>query len=161
MSVSFILAMDRNRGIGFNNKLPWRMPADLAYFKRVTMGHTILMGRKTYESIGKPLPGRHNVILTQNREYRAEGCTIVHSVEEALDRFARNEELFVTGGGEIFKLFLPYADKLYITYIEETFPADAFFPEVNEGEWRLVCSEQGVRDEKNPYEYYFRIYEKK
>ncbi|MGO4500534.1 dihydrofolate reductase [Paenibacillus sp. 2RAB27] len=159
MSISFIFAMDRNRAIGVNNKLPWHLPGDLKFFKNVTMGHPILMGRKTYESIGKPLPGRRNVILTQNSAYQAEGCEVIHSVDEAIDAF-RDQELFVIGGAEIFKLFASHVNRMYITYIEDEFEADTFMSDLDLSNWTLVSSEQGERNEKNPYEYYFRIYER-
>ncbi|NQX59283.1 dihydrofolate reductase [Paenibacillus qinlingensis] len=159
MSISFIFAMDRNRAIGVNNKLPWHLPGDLKFFKNVTMGHPILMGRKTYESIGKPLPGRRNVILTQNTAYQAEGCEVIHAVDEAIDAF-RDQELFVIGGAEIFKLFASQVNRMYITYIEDEFEADTYMSDLNLSTWTLVSSEQGERNEKNPYEYYFRIYER-
>ncbi|NOU66664.1 dihydrofolate reductase [Paenibacillus sp. LMG 31461] len=159
MSISFIFAMDRNRAIGVNNKLPWHLPGDLKFFKNVTMGHPILMGRKTYESIGKPLPGRRNVILTQNTAYQAEGCEVIHSVDEAIDAF-RDQELFVIGGAEIFKLFASHVNRMYITYIEDEFEADTFMSDLDLSNWTLVSSEQGERNEKNPYEYYFGIYER-
>jgi dihydrofolate reductase len=159
MSISFIFAMDRNRAIGVNNKLPWHLPGDLKFFKNVTMGHPILMGRKTYESIGKPLPGRRNVILTQNTAYQAEGCEVIHSVDEAIEAF-RDQELFVIGGAEIFKLFASHVNRMYITYIEDEFEADTFMSDLDLSNWTLVSSEQGERNEKNPYEYYFRIYER-
>jgi dihydrofolate reductase len=160
MSISFIFAMDRNRAIGKDNQLPWHLPADLKFFKTVTMGHPILMGRKTYESIGKPLPGRINVVITQEPNFRAEGCKIVHSADEAAAQF-QQQELFVIGGSEIFRLFLPEVDRMYITRIEHEFAADTFFPDVNMAEWTLVSSEQGVQDDKNPYLYYFQIYQRK
>lgn len=159
MSISFIFAMDRNRAIGVNNKLPWHLPGDLKFFKNVTMGHPILMGRKTYESIGKPLPGRRNVILTQNTAYQAEGCEVIHSVDEAIDAF-QEQELFVIGGAEIFKLFASHVNRMYITYIEDEFEADTYMSDLDLSDWTLVSSEQGERNEKNPYEYYFRIYER-
>jgi dihydrofolate reductase len=160
MSISFIFAMDRNRAIGVNNTLPWHLPGDLKFFKSVTMGHPILMGRKTYESIGKPLPGRRNIILTQNPEFQAEGCEVIHSVQEAVDEF-HDQELFVIGGAEIFRLFTSVVDRMYITHIEHEFEADTFMTELDLSEWTLVSSEQGERNEKNPYEYYFRIYQRK
>lgn len=159
MSISFIFAMDRNRAIGVNNKLPWHLPGDLKFFKNVTMGHPILMGRKTYESIGKPLPGRRNVILTQNTEFHAEGCEVLHSVDEAQAAF-RDQELFVIGGAEVFKLFAASVTRMYITFIEHEFEADTFMSDLDLSAWTLVSSEQGERNEKNPYEYYFRIYER-
>jgi dihydrofolate reductase len=159
MSISFIVAMDIQQAIGLGNDLPWRLPADLAYFKRTTLNHTVLMGRKTYESIGKPLPNRNNVIITKNGEYTAEGCIVVHSVEEAAAQF-KDEEVFVIGGAEIFRLFMPIVDRLYITLIEFEFEADTFFPDFDIEEWSLVSSEDGVTDDKNPYTYTFLVYEK-
>jgi dihydrofolate reductase len=159
MGISFMVAMDIQQAIGLGNDLPWRLPADLAYFKRKTLNHTILMGRKTYESIGKPLPQRTNVVITRNEGFTAEGCIVVHSVEEAAAQFA-GEELFVIGGAEIFRLFMPVVDRLYITLIEHEFEADTFFPDFDIEEWTLVSSEDGVTDEKNPYTYTFLVYEK-
>lgn len=165
MTISLILAMDELRGIGINNKLPWRLPADLAFFKKTTLGHTILMGRKTYESIGRPLPGRQNVVLTRDASFVAEGCEVVHSAEEVAAAYGRAgskaaEELFVIGGAEVYDLMLPQADRMYITEIAHRFEADAFFPEVDRGQWRVVSREKGIRDEKNPYDFEFVIYER-
>jgi len=160
--ISFIVAMDKNRVIGKDNQLPWHLPADLKFFKRVTMGHPIIMGRNTYESIGKPLPGRENIIVTRNKEYAQEGCTIIHSVDELLQMASRqNEEVFVIGGAELFQATFSMADRLYITKIEEEFTGDTYFPEFNQSEWELVSQEKGIRDEKNPYEYFFTIYNRK
>ncbi|WP_394231528.1 dihydrofolate reductase [Niallia oryzisoli] len=160
--ISFIVAMDKNRVIGKDNQLPWHLPADLKFFKKVTMGHPIIMGRNTFESIGKPLPGRENIIVSRNKEYKHEGCTSIHSVEELLDYATRkNEEVFVIGGSELFKATFPMADRLYITKIEEEFAGDTYFPEFIESEWELVSQEKGLKDEKNPYDYYFTIYERK
>jgi dihydrofolate reductase len=159
--ISFIVAMDQQRLIGRNNELPWHLPADLAFFKRKTMGRVIVMGRKTYESIGKPLPGRTNVIVTTQRDYKAEGCTTVHSVEEVLTRFRDEEEICVIGGSEVFKLFMPATDVLYITWIAHEFEGDTFFPEIDSDLWMEVSREQGVRNEKNPYDYYFTTYIRK
>ncbi|GAB7054360.1 dihydrofolate reductase [Paenibacillus sp. YK5] len=165
MTISLIFAMDEARGIGIDNKLPWRLPADLAFFKKTTLGHTILMGRKTYDSIGKPLPGRRNVILTRDPEFKAEGCEIVHSAKEAVKPYGRggdkaSEELFVIGGAELFGLLLPHADRMYITEIAHRFEADTFFPEIDRTQWRVVSREKGIRDEKNPYDYEFVLYER-
>ncbi|WNQ10291.1 dihydrofolate reductase [Paenibacillus aurantius] len=159
--ISFIVAMDDNRGIGKNNDLPWRLPADLAYVKKVTLGKTLIMGRKTFDSMGKPLPGRRNVVLTRSEDFQAEGTEVVHSVDEALEKYAGGEdEVMIFGGSDIFKLFLPHADRMYITRIHDTFEADTFFPEVDESEWMIVSQKQGVRDEKNPYDYEFYVYER-
>lgn len=159
MSIAFILAMDQNRIIGLNNDLPWRLPADLAYVKKTTMGHTILMGRKTYESIGRPLPGRRNVIFTRNTDFSAAGCEVVHTLEEALEKYAM-ERLFVIGGAEIYRLFLPVVDRMYITEIHHEFVGDTYFPEVDHSEWKEVSRERGVRDEKNLYDYDFVVYDR-
>lgn len=160
--ISFILAMDENRVIGSGNKLPWHLPEDLKFFKRVTMGHPIVMGRKTYESIGRPLPGRKNIIITRNKDYTCDPCTIFHSVEEFLS-YSKNdtdEEYFVIGGAEIFRSFIPVVDRLYITQIHHVFEGDTFFPNLNMKDWQLVSQEQGVKDEKNPFDYEFLIYNK-
>lgn len=126
--ISLIVAMSSNSVIGKDNKLPWSIPEDLRYFKDITTGHTVIMGRKTYESIGKALPNRRNIILTQNRDFLAEGCTVVHSVNEVWQLFNREEEIFVIGGSEIYHLFLPFASKLYITQIHAEIEGDTFFP---------------------------------
>lgn len=160
--ISFLVAMDQNRVIGKDNKLPWHLPADLKYFKELTMGHPIIMGRKTYESIGRPLPGRKNIVITRNKDYTAEGCTVIHSISEVKElEDKRNEELFVIGGAEIFEQTFSIADRLYITMIEETFEGDTYFPTFNEDEWIVVSKEKGVRDERNVYEHYFLVYERK
>ncbi|MBD7962857.1 dihydrofolate reductase [Fictibacillus norfolkensis] len=156
--ISFVVAMDENRAIGKDNDLPWYLPNDLKHFKNVTMGKPIVMGRKTYESIGKPLPGRENIVVTRDEHYQAEGTTVVHSVDEVLKKEA--EELCVIGGTEIFKLFMPVADRLYVTEIHHTFDADTYFPEINRDEWREVSREPGIVDEKNKYPHDFVVYEK-
>lgn len=159
--ISFLVAMDNKRTIGKDNDLPWHLPDDLAYFKRVTMGHPMVMGRKTYESIGRPLPGRENIILTRNKDYRAEGCTIVHTIEEVIDRHRPDEELFIIGGAEIFNTTFSHADRLYITHIDDDFEGDTFFPEFDEQHWELVSKEKGIKNEKNPYDYYYLVYNRK
>jgi dihydrofolate reductase len=157
--ISLIWAMGENRTIGKDNDMPWHLPADLAYFKKVTSGHTVLMGRKTHESIGRSLPNRKNIIITHNKEYKAEGCTVVHSVEEALNH-TNEDEVFVIGGAQIYDVFLPTADRLYITQIEQSFDGDAFFPPFDLSKWKLISEEQGIKSEKNPYDYKFLVYEK-
>lgn len=160
--ISLIVAMDQNRVIGKNNKLPWHLPADLQYFKKVTMGHPIVMGRKTFESIGRVLPGRENVIVTRNQEFKAEGCVVLHDIAQ-IKMFADNheEEVFVIGGAEIFKEILPFTDRLYITEIHETFEGDTFFPEIDENEWDEISSTPGSIDEKNRFAHDFIILQKK
>jgi dihydrofolate reductase len=157
--ISLIVVMDCNRVIGNEGRMPWHLPADLAYFKQLTLGHPVIMGRKTFESIGKPLPGRQNVIITENKDYQKEGCTILHSITEALD-FCADQEAFVIGGATIYKAFLPIADKLLITLIQESFSGDTFFPEIDEQVWTLVSKTKGERNENNPYDYWFLVYER-
>lgn len=156
--ISLIVAMSKNRAIGFENKMPWHLPADLAYFKKVTTGHAIVMGRKTFQSIGRPLPNRTNLILTRDHSFRAEGCQLIHDIEEVLEK-AKKEDLFVIGGAEIYQQFLPYAEKIYSTQILEDFHGDTFFPQLTE-EWQLVSTEKHGQDEKNRYKYEFQIYTK-
>ena len=157
--LSLIWAMDRNRVIGKDNGLPWRLPADMAYFREVTTGHTVIMGRRTFESIGRPLKGRRNVILSRDRSYAQPGCEIAHGVEEVLDRF-RGQTLFVIGGAEVYRAFLPYAEKLYVTCIDHAFEGDETFPEFDLSDWRVVSERQGVMDEKNPYPHTFKVLER-
>ncbi|WP_127531538.1 dihydrofolate reductase [Paenibacillus kobensis] len=162
MTISMIWAMDRERGIGIDNKIPWRLPADMAFFKAYTTGKTVVMGRKTFESFPKALPNRRNVVLTRTPGLALEGAETVGSVEEALSKYgAAEEELVIIGGAEIYGQFLPYADKLLITEIEDTFAGtDAFFPAYDETKWALAEMREGVRDEKNPYVYRFLTYER-
>ncbi|MGC4378742.1 dihydrofolate reductase [Fictibacillus sp. Mic-4] len=157
--ISYVVAMDENHLIGSKNKLPWHLPADLKYFKKVTMNKPIVMGRKTYESIGKPLPGRENIVLTRDRNYKAEGCTVIYSVEDIIKR--DNEEICVIGGAEVFRLFMPYVNRMYITKIHETFEGDTYFPDFNEKEWKIVSKTPGQVDEKNKYPHDFIVYDKK
>ena len=157
--ISLLWAMDENRAIGRNNQLPWHLPEDLKYFKRVTMGKPIAMGRKTNDTIGRPLPGRENIVITRKQGVTIEGCTVIHDVKDILKR--DDEELFVIGGAEIFKEILPFADRLYVTEIREEFEADTFFPEYNLSEWELIESTLGIKDEKNPYNYEFLVYQRK
>lgn len=160
--ISFIFAMDRNRLIGKDNDLPWHLPRDLKYFKDVTSGHTVIMGRKTFESIGKPLPNRRNVVVTTNGELDLPGARNAHSADEAV-RFAKEsgEECFVIGGSTLYTELLPYADKLYMTKIDEAFEGDRYFPEFSEDEWEIVSRQKGVKDEENPYNYEFLVYQRK
>jgi dihydrofolate reductase len=161
--ISLLWAMDENSAIGNNNDLPWRLPEDLKYFKRITMGHSIAMGRKTWDSIGRPLPGRENIVLTRDREFACEGCTVFYSLDEFLAdcREKSSEEVFIIGGAEIFRVALPAADKLYLTMIHDKFEADTFFPELDWSEWLLESRQKGIRDEKNPCDYEFLVYTRK
>lgn len=157
---AIIVAMDKNRLIGSDNKLPWRLPADMQYFKKITQGHTVLMGRKTYESIGKPLPNRENVILTRNSDYQQPGCTVIHNIDD-VNRLAALNDIFIIGGAEVYRQLMDHCERLYITYIDDEFKGDAYFPSIDTRKWALISNEKGVKDDKNPYHYYFRVYERK
>jgi len=160
--ISFLWAEDENGLIGKDNDLPWRLPADLKYFKETTMGHPIVMGRKTYESIGRPLPGRTNIILTRDTQYKAEGCLVFYSKDE-LGRWIENQdsEVFITGGAEVFRLFLEEVDRLYVTKIFAAFEGNTFFQGIDWDKWQLNYNEVGPKNDKNPYDYEFRVYDKK
>lgn len=159
--ISFLWAEDDNGLIGNHNKLPWRLPEDLKYFKETTMGHPIVMGRRTFESIGKPLPGRKNIILTRDKDFQAEDCLVFHSKSKLQEWMGQyGSEVFITGGSEIFRLFLDDADRLYVTKIHYKFEGDTFFPDINWEQWRLISAKPGTKNEKNPYDYEFRIYER-
>ncbi len=155
MIISIIAGMDKNRLIGQGNRLPWRLPADMKHFRRHTLGKPVLMGRKTFDSIGKPLPKRTNIILTHDRHYRAEGCIVTHSIEEALDTVGSCEELMVIGGASIYKLFLPRANRLYLTHIHDCFQGDVYFPAFDPTDWQEVKRVDRQPDEKNPHPYSF------
>jgi len=159
--ISLIWAMDNNRLIGAGNQMPWNIsdiPADMAWFRRHTLGKPVLMGRKTFESIGKPLPGRRNMMLSRQQDLCIEGCEVLHSLEEAAT-MVQDDELMVMGGAEVYKLALPFADRLYITRINHTFEGDTWFPDINLNAWRKTYSESHQPDEKNKYPYQFEIYQ--
>lgn len=156
-----ILAMDRNRVIGAGGDLPWRLPADMKYFKARTMGKPIIMGRKTYETIGKPLPGRHNIVMTRQSEYEAPGCMVVHSPHEALVAAGPAPEIMIIGGAEIYRRFLPQADRIYLTLIDAALEGDTFFPELSPEEWQTVWEETHDADARNPYAYRFKVLERR
>ena len=161
MIKSFVVAVSNNNVIGKDNKLPWHLPEDLKFFKRLTTGHHIIMGRKTFESFGKPLPDRTSVVITRQKKYHPEGCVVVHSLEEALKIASDEKEAFIIGGAEIFKQAMPIADRIYLTRIKENFEGDTFFPELNKEEWLLKEKQDFEPDEKNKYAYSFHIYERK
>ena len=163
MIISAIVGIGKNKVIGKNNDMPWHLPADLKYFKRTTSGHHIIMGRKNYEAIGRPLPKRTNIIITRNTNYQADGCIIVNSITDALAVAKANgdEEAFIIGGGQIYWLSLPMLDRLYITEIDVEVPdGDVFFPEVDFTEWKLVSSDAHQKNDKNKHDYTFKIYDR-
>ncbi len=161
MIKSFVVAVAKNNVIGKDNTLPWHLPADLRFFKNLTTGHHIIMGRKTFDSFGKPLPNRTSVVITRQKDYRPEGCIVVHSIEEAIKVAAVEKEIFIIGGAEIFKQTMPIADRIYLTRIDQEFEGDTFFPELNKEEWELKEKQDFEPDEKNKYSYSFCIYEPK
>lgn len=178
-SVSIIVAMGTNRVIGNENKLLWSLPADMAWFKKHTLGKTVIMGRKTFESIGKPLKGRNNIILTKDKDYKVEGATVVNSIEAVFNIInSIYEEVMVIGGAEIYKLFLPHTDRIYLTTVESSFAGDTYFPELHnvgslagklvDGEYQtytqnhfnLVMQTCRDSDTENKYSMRFAIYER-
>jgi dihydrofolate reductase len=161
MNISIIAAMARNRIIGINNTLPWRLPADLQHFKQITMGKPVIMGRKTYESIGRPLPGRLNIVISQNQEYTVEGCQVVHSIDEAFAAASHYDEAMIIGGASFYNQALAYARRLYLTIIDEDFEGDARFPEYSADEWQEIDRIEGVVDAKNTHPHHFITLERR
>ncbi len=160
MEIAIIVATDNNRLIGKDNDLPWKLSADLQYFKRVTMGKPLVMGRKTHESIGRPLPGRKNIVITKDARFTAQGCVVVNSIAAALEECADVEEVMVMGGASLYEQFLPIATKLYLTKVHADLEGDTWFPEWDERQWREVEREDHLADEKNQFDYSFVLYEK-
>lgn len=161
MIVSIIVAVAENNVIGKDNKLIWHLPADLKFFKSLTMGHHMIMGRKTFESIGKALPGRTSIVVTHQPSYHAEGCIVVNSIKEAFAKISNDSEVFIIGGDAIFKQSLAFTSKIYFTRIHHSFEGDTFFPELNENEWELKERTDFAPDEKNEYPYSFCTYVRK
>ena len=159
--LSLIAAMDKNRLIGKDNNLPWHLPADLMHFKTVTMDKPILMGRKTYDSIGRPLPGRTNIVLTRSADVQIEGVIVVNSLDEAISAVADSEELMVIGGSSIYELLLPKAQRLYLSFVDGDFEGDAWFPKFDESEWEITETKTQAPDEKNVHACRFVTYTKK
>ena len=154
MTVSIIVAIGENNAIGKNNQLLWHMPNDLKHFKDVTSGRTIIMGRKTFDSVGKPLPKRRNIVVTR-QDITIPGCEIVKSIEDGLALCKGEDEVFIGGGAEIYKLAMHLTDRIYLTIIHKSFDADTFFPEIDRKEWKEVSREDYQPDEKNPLPYSF------
>ncbi|WP_019721146.1 dihydrofolate reductase [Heyndrickxia coagulans] len=160
--ISFLWAEDEKGVIGKNNALPWHLPEDLKYFKNVTMGHPVVMGRRTFESIGKPLPGRTNIVMTRDPDFQVEDCVVVAGKTELLKwADAHGGEIFVTGGAEIFALLLEEAEKLYRTKIHADMEGDTYFPPVDWEKWEMASSTKGIKNEKNPYDYEFQVFVRK
>ncbi|KKQ04184.1 MAG: Dihydrofolate reductase [Parcubacteria group bacterium GW2011_GWB1_36_5] len=160
--ISIIAAIGKNNELGKNNTLLWHIPADMKHFREITYGHPVIMGRKTFESIGKSLPNRKNIVITRDVKYKKDGAEVVHSLAEALDLFPdTNEEIFIIGGAEIYKQAMVVADRLYITHIEaKDSEADSFFPEIIPVVWNEVKHEEYKGGKENPFNYTFSIYKK-
>lgn len=162
MIVSAIVAVSKNGVIGKDNQIPWYLPADLAWFKRTTIGHHVIMGRLSFRSIGRPLPKRTNIVVTRDPFFTATGCLVAHSVEEALDLAlgAGETEVFIIGGGQIYRQSIPYWDRVYLTAVDIEVQGEVHFPEMKKEEWKLVREEHHEPDDKNPLSYTFRVLER-
>lgn len=160
--LSIIVAKAKNNIIGKDNKLLWKLPADLQRFKELTTGHIIIMGRKTFESLGRVLPNRKHIVFTQNPDFKVndENVQVVHSMLEIQEYIESEEECFVIGGAMIYNLLMPYVNKMYITQIDKDFEGDAFFPRIDETNWKEIEREKGIKDENNNLDYEFITYEK-
>lgn len=162
MRISIIVAASENNVIGINNMLPWRLPTDLKYFKSTTLGKPIVMGRKTFESLGKPLPGRPNIVITRQKEFQPEGAYVAGSVEEGIEKAKSfgGDELFITGGSQIFEQAWPLVERIYLTRVYAVVHGDAFFPQLDGAEFELVTDERHEADEKNQYSFAFQVWER-
>jgi len=159
--ITIIAAIAKKNALGNNNQLIWHLPADLKRFKKVTANHHVIMGRKTFESLGKPLPNRTNIIITRNGNFKAEGCIIVNSLQQAIEASKEDENPYILGGAEIYNQTIEIADKLDLTFVHHQFEADAFFPEINALIWKEIFREDFKADEKNKYDYSFVTYIRK
>lgn len=161
--ISLLVAMGKNHVIGFENDMPWHLPEDLKYFKEKTTGHTIIMGRKTYDSIGRVLPNRRNIVLTRQKLDFPKEIEVIRDINQIYQWNKANpdQELFIIGGGNLYNQVLPYADRMYITEIDENFEGDTFFPTFEANEWTLTSKVKGERNNDNPYEYYFLQYDRR
>lgn len=159
--ITIVVAVGKNNEIGKGNQLLWHLPKDLKHFKEITNGYPVVMGRKTYDSIGKPLPNRTNIIVTRKTDWFEEGILIVNTLKEALKHAKKiNEKVFVIGGGDIYKQCMEVADRIELTLVDGEFDADVFFPEINEKEWEIVEEECIEKDEKNDYDFCFQTFER-
>ncbi len=159
MRLTLIAAVDDQGGIGYQNQLLCHLPADLKHFKQLTTGHAVIMGRKTFESIGKALPNRTNIIISRNKNlHLPEGCVLTHSLSEALKQVPTAQKVFIIGGADLYQQALPLANELIITHIHHTFKADAFFPEIDKSVWQEITRASHQSDEKNKYDYSFVNY---
>ena len=160
MIKTIVVAISENNAIGKDNQLLWYLPADLKHFKNITTGHTVIMGRKTFDSVGKPLPNRRNIIITRHVMH-IEGCEVVSSIDAALALCADEEEVFIVGGAEIYRQSIHLTDRIYLTIVHQKFEADSFFPEISDSEWKETAREDHQPDEKNKLPYSFITLERR
>ena len=166
MRIAMVWAMSENRVIGRNNKLPWHLPNDLKYFKQLTTGKPVIMGRKTYESIGRPLPNRVNIVLTRDTQFKADGIKVVHTLDDAIELaeaeglISGAEEVIIMGGEEIYRLAMPIADRLYVTLVHAHVDGDAWFPEIDLNAYKPIAREDFQADGPNPYDYSFCVFDR-
>jgi len=159
--IVLIAAASENNALGKNNELVWHLPDDFKRFKHLTSGHYIIMGRKTFESFPKPLPDRTHIIITHQKDYEQENCIVVHSLREALASAPKNDDVFVIGGGQIYALAMSFADKIELTKVHHSFDADAFFPQIDTAQWKLVNEEYHPKDEKHAFDFTYQTFLKK
>jgi dihydrofolate reductase len=162
MTISHLVAASENNVIGKGNEIPWHLPNDFKYFKNLTWGMPVIMGRKTFESMGKMLPGRFNIVITRQQDWKEEGVIVASSLEDAIEKAKETDckELFIIGGGEIFKQSMDIADRLYITRVHTTINGDVFYPEINSSQWKLISEDPQPADEKHKYAYTFQTWER-
>ena len=157
MKLALIVAIAHNRVIGKGDRLPWRLPNDLQYFKRVTMGKPVIMGRKTYESIGRPLPGRRNIVVSRDLGLVIDGCDVVNCLQAAFESVRYEEDAFVIGGETLYEQALPFVEKIYLTKVDAEIDGDAFFPEIDWSEWQEISREEHSADERHEFAYTFLV----
>lgn len=160
-NLSLIVATDTKNGIGKNNQLLWHLPEDLKFFKRTTSGHTVIMGRKTFESIGKPLPNRRNIVISRQENLKIEGVEVYQNLDDAVSACETENEAFIIGGGEIYQQALPITQKIFLTKVQHQFNADTFFPKIEAGDWEVLSTEDHQPDEKHQFPYSFIILQRR
>jgi dihydrofolate reductase len=161
MTLSLVVAAARNNVIGSEGGLPWHLPDDLGHFKRLTTGKPVIMGRRTFESIGKPLPDRRNIVMTRQADYAAKGCEVVSSVDEALELVRGTAEVMIIGGGQVYRDFIPHADRIYLTRVQADVEGDTYFPEIDGAGWQLMTSEHHAADDRHAYEFDLLVFERR
>ncbi|MGO4817856.1 dihydrofolate reductase [Flavobacterium sp. W22_SRS_FP1] len=159
--IIMIAAASENNALGKNNEMIWHLPNDFKRFKTLTSGHHIIMGRKTFKSLVKPLPNRTHIVITRQKNYAPEGCIVVHSMEEAIEVCPENQNSYIIGGGEIYTLGMPFSDKIELTLVHHNFEADAFFPEIELKDWEIINSEFQAKDERHLFDYTYQTYSRK